>query len=240
MDPSLHCQWFQSLMCHRDFIILTPSLTTHGPLRQQYRDYVTFGTWCDCWWTRQHRWDKVNVNAPKRGGQMTPFPWIVAKRIATKIIAGIYMHFGNIRSHHDDRIDTGEYHCEIEIFDGKLSIEMNIGLNDLSSPGKHQVESSNASLWAWSKVAFTAWKFFVIPLAMWNWFIDIFRVYGLPILNKNYCSRYTNNKHQITIIIQYVPFLLPEALLAYGYSHCLRLCVCVSVCLCVNFCLSGR
>ena len=32
----------------------------------------------------------------------------------------------------------------------------------------------------------------------------------------------------------------PEALLAYGYCHCLRLCVCVCVCLCVNFCLSGR
>ena len=47
--------------------------------------------------------------------------------------------------------------------------------------------------------------------------------------------------HESVNLISFSASFLPEALLAYGYCHCLRLCVCVcvSVCLCVNFCLSG-
>ena len=47
--PWSHCR---RPMCHRDLIRSTLSLTTHGPLRQQYGDYVTIGTRRDCWWTR--------------------------------------------------------------------------------------------------------------------------------------------------------------------------------------------
>ena len=171
-------------ICRRDLIRSTPSLTTHGPIRQQYRDYITFGTLWDCWWTRQHRWEKMNVNAPKRGGQITPFPWIVAKRITINII---------------------EYMCILEPFVHTKMIELILGYINMKYESlmeslilkwildymiyhphwKCQAESSTAYLWPWSKVAFTAWKFVFIPLAMWNWNVDIFRVYGFQILNKN-------------------------------------------------------
>ena len=48
-------------------------------------------TWCECPWIRQHRWVKMNADAPTRGDQITQLQQLVAKRIAIEIIVGIYM-----------------------------------------------------------------------------------------------------------------------------------------------------
>ena len=66
--------------------------------------------------------------------------------------------------------------------------------------------------------------------------LDFFSAVQPTIFNRSclYMAQLLTSSWAWNLLIMRCPWLfLPEALLAYGYCHCLRLCVCVCVCLSV-------